>query len=276
MPVELGTLAGSRRTPRKETTIHDLHVDAGAEFMWAADWRRAHHYDPPEAEVDAVRNGVGVIDVSTLGKFRVAGPQAVDLLERLYPNRFSDLRVGRLRYGVMLNDEGVILDDGAVFRSGEDDFFVTVTSGNTGALERWMTWWHADWRFDVQMLNVTGAFAAVNLAGPRARDVMQRLTDADVSAEGLPTCRRPPRRRGGAVARAAHGVRRRARFRDPLPLDVRGATCGPRSWTPVVSTGSCRSGWRRSGSSGWRSSTSWSGRTPTPSPTPSRRASAGW
>jgi sarcosine oxidase subunit alpha len=76
------------------------------------------------------------IDVSTLGKFRVRGPQAVDLLERLYPNRFSDLAVGRIRYGVMLNDEGVILDDGAVCRVSDDEFFVTVTTGNTAALER--------------------------------------------------------------------------------------------------------------------------------------------
>ena len=166
--------------------MHDLHAEADAEFMWAGDWRRPHHYDTPEAEVDAVRNRVGVIDVSSLGKFRLKGPQAVDLLERLYPNRFSDLRVGRLRYGVMLNDEGVILDDGTVFHADEDDFFVTVTTGNTAALERWMTWWNADWRFDVQILNLTGAFAAVNLAGPRARDVMQLLTDADVSPEGLP------------------------------------------------------------------------------------------
>ena len=93
--------------------MHDRHAAAGAEFMWAGDWRRPHHYTTPEEEVDAVRNRVGVIDVSTLGKFRIKGPQAVELLERLYPNRFSDLAVGRVRYGAMLNDEGVILDDGA-------------------------------------------------------------------------------------------------------------------------------------------------------------------
>ena len=190
-PVELGTLAGARRTPRKETTMHELHDAAGATFMWAGDWRRPHHYVAPEDEVDAVRNRVGLIDVSTLGKFRVRGPQAVDLLERLYPNRFSDLAVGRIRYGVMLNDEGVILDDGAVCRVSEDEFFVTVTTGNTAALERWITWWLADWQLDVQVLNVTGAFAALNLAGPRARTVMERVTDADVSAQGMPylTCR---------------------------------------------------------------------------------------
>ncbi len=185
-PVELGTLAGARRTPAKETTIHDLHADAGASFMWAGDWRRPHHYTTPEEEVAAVRTAVGVIDVSTLGKFRVKGPQAVDLLERLYPNRFGDLAVGRIRYGVMLTDEGVILDDGTVLRLSDDEFFVTVTTGNTAAIERWMTWWLADWRLDVRLLNMTGAFAAINVAGPRARAVMHLLTDADVSSEALP------------------------------------------------------------------------------------------
>ncbi|MBI3647264.1 MAG: (2Fe-2S)-binding protein [Actinobacteria bacterium] len=184
-PVELGALAGWRRTPRKETTIHDLHADSGATFMWAGDWRRPHHFATPEQEVEAVRHRVGVIDVSTLGKFRVKGPEAVELLERLYPNRFGDLAVGRVRYGAMLNDEGVILDDGAVCRVGDDEFFVTVTTGNTAALERWITWWLADWRLDVRVLNVTGAFAALNLAGPDSRKVMSVLTDADVSSEAV-------------------------------------------------------------------------------------------
>ncbi|MCI0633807.1 MAG: 2Fe-2S iron-sulfur cluster-binding protein [Actinobacteria bacterium] len=185
-PVDLATLAGWRRTPRKETTIHDRHADAGATFMWAGDWRRPHRYTSPEEEVEAVRTRVGVIDVSTLGKFRVKGPHAADLLERLYPNRFHDLALGRIRYGVMLNDEGVILDDGTVCRVGDDEFFVTVTTGNTAAIERWMTWWNADWRFDARVANVTGAYAAVNVAGPSARDVMRALTDADVSSEAVP------------------------------------------------------------------------------------------
>jgi sarcosine oxidase subunit alpha len=185
VPVEMGTLAGARLTPRKETTIHDRHVAAGAEFMWAGDWRRPHHYTTPEAEVEAVRNRVGLIDVSTLGKFRVKGPGSVELLERLYPCRFSDLAVGRIRYGAMLNDEGVIVDDGAVVRLEDDELFVTVTTGNTTALERWITWWNADWGLDARVLNVTGAFAAVNLAGPRARGVMEALTGADVSGESM-------------------------------------------------------------------------------------------
>jgi sarcosine oxidase subunit alpha len=188
-PVELGTLAGTRPTPRKQTSIHELHADAGAEFMWAGDWRRAHHYRSPEEEVDAVRHRVGLIDVSSLGKFRVKGPEAVSLLERLYPNRFEDLDIWRIRYGVMLNDEGVIVDDGAVVRVAQDEFFVTVTTGNTAALDRWITWWLADWRLDVRVLNVSGAYASMNLAGPNSRDVMQGLTDADVSAAVLPYMR---------------------------------------------------------------------------------------
>jgi sarcosine oxidase subunit alpha len=186
VPLEMGTLAGTRLTPRKETAMHDRHAAAGAAFMWAGDWRRPHHYTLPEGEVHAVRNRVGLIDVSTLGKFRVKGPGAVELLERLYPCRFSDLAVGRIRYGAMLNDEGVILDDGAVVRVDDDEFFVTVTTGNTAALERWITWWNADWRLDARVLNVTGAFAAVNLAGPRAREVMALTTEADVSAAAMP------------------------------------------------------------------------------------------
>jgi sarcosine oxidase, subunit alpha len=186
VPVEMGTLAGARLTPRKESTMHDHHTAVGAEFMWAGDWRRPHHYTTPEDEVDAVRKRVGLIDVSSLGKFRVKGPQSVELLERLYPNRFSDLAVGRIRYGAMLNDEGVILDDGAVVRLEDDEFFVTVTTGNTSALERWITWWNADWQLDTRVLNVTGAFGAVNLAGPRARSVMAALTDADVTGGAMP------------------------------------------------------------------------------------------
>lgn len=190
-PVELGTLAGDRLTPTKETTLHEAHAQAGAVFMWSGEWRRPHHYTSAELEAETVRTAVGAIDVGTLGKFRVKGPQAADLLERLYPSRFRDLDVGRVRYGVMLNDEGAILDDGAVCRLDEDEFFVTVTTGNTAALERWMTWWQADWRLDCHLLNVTGAFASVNVAGPRARDVLMHLTEADVSAESFPymSCR---------------------------------------------------------------------------------------
>ncbi|MDQ6884317.1 MAG: 2Fe-2S iron-sulfur cluster-binding protein [Candidatus Dormibacteraeota bacterium] len=186
VPVSLGVLAAGSHTPRKETAMHDRHVAAGAEFLWAGDWRRPHHYQDPREECRAVHERVGLIDVSSLGKFRIKGPQVVTLLERLYPSRLGDLKMGRIRYGAMLNDQGVILDDGTLCRLAEDEFFVTTTTGGTAGMEQWMRWWLADWGLDVQLLNVSGGYAAVNLAGPLSRRVMERLTDLDVSAAALP------------------------------------------------------------------------------------------
>jgi sarcosine oxidase subunit alpha len=186
-PVEMGRLAGARLTPRKETAMHDRHVAAGAELRWDGDWRRPHHYTAPDEEAHAVHHGVGLIDVSSLGKFRIKGAQAVDLLELLYPCRFSDLPVGRVRYAAMLNAEGVILDDGTIARLGDDEFFVTTTTGNADAVERWITWWNTDRQLDALVVNVTGAFGAVNLAGPRARGVIGSLTDTDVSPATMPS-----------------------------------------------------------------------------------------
>jgi len=184
--VPLGVLAAGHLVPRKETAIHVRHLEAGAEFMWAGDWRRPHHYRDPRQECEAVHQRVGLIDVSSLGKFRITGSQVVTLLERLYPARFGDLKVGRVRYGAMLNDQGVILDDGTVARLGDEEFFITTTTGGTSAMDQWMRWWLADWRLDARVVNVSSGYAAVNLAGPRSREVMQRLTTLDVSREALP------------------------------------------------------------------------------------------
>jgi sarcosine oxidase subunit alpha len=114
------------------------------------------------------------------------GTQAVTLLERLYPSKFSELKIGRVRYGAMLNDQGVILDDGTVCRLGENEFLLTTTTGGTAAMDQWIKWWLADWRLDARIINVSGGYAAFNLAGPRSREVMERLTSLDVSKDALP------------------------------------------------------------------------------------------
>jgi sarcosine oxidase subunit alpha len=185
-PVELGLLAADHLEPRKESPLHDRHADLGAEFMWAGEWRRPKQYRDPAEECKAVHERVALIDVSTLGKFRIRGPQAVDLLEKLYPNRYGDLKVGRIRYGAMLNDQGVILDDGTVGRLADNEFFVTTTTSGADAIDQWIKWWMADWRLEAQVVNVSSAYASINVAGPRSRELMARLTDADVSATALP------------------------------------------------------------------------------------------
>jgi sarcosine oxidase, subunit alpha len=184
-PAELGLLAGRGHEPTKRTSIHHRHRELGATMMWTGDWRRPHSYGDPAAEVRAVHEAVGVIDVSTLGKLLVQGRDSAAFLERLYPNRFGDLKHGRIRYAVLGTDAGRIMDDGTVARLADDRFYVTTTSTGAETVLEWFEWWNAVWRLDVEIADVTGALAAINVAGPRARDLLRRLTDLDVSNEAF-------------------------------------------------------------------------------------------
>src|SRR5690348_16656784 len=184
-PVELGLLAGRHHEPMKRSSLHFRHLEAGAEMMWTGAWRRPFSYGDVAAEVRAVHEDLGVIDVSTLGKLVVEGPDAGALLDRLYPNRLSDLAHGRIRYGVVTTDGGRIIDDGTVARLADGLFYVTTTSTGSDAVCEWFEWWNAVWGYDVELVNVTGALAAINLAGPRAREALGALTGSDVSAEAL-------------------------------------------------------------------------------------------
>jgi sarcosine oxidase, subunit alpha len=183
--VPMGVLAGRPFEPAKRSAIHGRHRDLGANVKWAGDWRRAYDYGDPQAEALAVHQAAGLIDVSTLGKLLVRGPEAGEFLDRLYPNRFSDLKPGRIRYGVISSDAGRIVDDGTICRIDEDTFYVTTTSSGAGAVEEWFSWWLADWRMNVRLTDLTQGLAAVNLAGPRAREILAGLTDVDCSPESF-------------------------------------------------------------------------------------------
>ena len=184
-PVTLGLLAGRPHEPAQRTSIHHRHKELGAKMMWTGTWRRPHSYGDPEGEAQSVHASVGVIDVSTLGKMIVRGPDSAEFLERLYPNRFGDMKPMRIRYGVLNSDAGRIMDDGTIGRLDDETYYVTTTSTGAGAVLEWFEWWNAVWGMDVEIVDVTGGLAAVNVAGPRARDVMRKLTDLDLSNEGL-------------------------------------------------------------------------------------------
>jgi sarcosine oxidase subunit alpha len=187
VPVELCVLAAERRhQPVRRTPLHHWHESAGARWLDAGLWKRPESYGDPTAEVRAVRTGVGLIDVSTLGKLEVVGPDAAELLERTYLNRWADLAPGRARYGVMCNEDGIVFDDGVGARLGPDRFYLTATTGNAEAVFQWLELWRDTWRLNATVLNHTGAMAAVNLTGPRAREVLAPLTPLDVSAAGFP------------------------------------------------------------------------------------------
>ena len=185
-PVSFGALAGSIEEPVKYTPLHHTHVALGAEQLVMGQWMRPRIYTDMTKEYRAVRDHVGLIDVSTLGKLDVKGKDAGALLDKVYTNRFKSLKPGRVRYGVMCDESGIIMDDGTVTKLTDDHFFITTTSGNVEFVREWLEWWTAGSDMDVSVTNVTSGYAALNLAGPHAREVLSTLTDTDLSTETFP------------------------------------------------------------------------------------------
>ena len=169
-----------------------MHLGLGATFLWAGQWKRVDNYGSIEKEYRAVREGVGIIDVGTLGKFRVSGPDVVAFLERLYPNHVGDIQPGRLRYGLLLDEHGVIHDDGTICRIDDETFYLTVTTSGAEEAEALMIDWRDTWGMTVHIVNQTSALGAINIAGPKAREVLSTLTEDDISQEGFPYLRQRP------------------------------------------------------------------------------------
>ena len=180
-PVPLAALAGPSHMPLKRTPMDRKHRELGAPIVELGVWQRAHSYGDPQEECRAVRERVGIIDVSTLGKLDVKGKDAGALLDRVYTHRFSDLRVGRIRYGLLCSDNGTIMDDGTVTRLTEEHYFITTTTGNVDVMEEWIKWWSAGSGMWAHVVNVTAGYGAVNVAGPQARATLSKLTDHDLS-----------------------------------------------------------------------------------------------
>jgi sarcosine oxidase subunit alpha len=186
VPVPLGALAARLHEPAKLSPMHARHVALGARPTDMGVWKRPLVYTTVEEECRAVHEAVGLIDVSTLGKLDVKGGGAAAFLDWLHPNRFSDLAPGRVRYRILCDDAGIILDDGTVARLGAEHFLVTTTTGGVDAIEQWLDWWLAGAAKCVHVANVTGALGAVNVAGPRARELLAPLTDVDLAPAAFP------------------------------------------------------------------------------------------
>lgn len=191
---KFGHLAGRSFDPVRLTAMHHRHVEAGGQMMVAGVWMRPAYYGPKEdaerliaAEVDNCRSNVGLIDVSTLGGLDIRGPDAAELINRSYTWAYLKQQVGRARYLLMCDEAGVIIDDGVACRFHEQHYYVTATTSGVDAVYREMLWWNAQWKLDVDIANVTAAYAGVNIAGPNSRKVLETLTDdIDLSAEGFP------------------------------------------------------------------------------------------
>jgi sarcosine oxidase subunit alpha len=170
----------------RRTALHDRHVSASARIDRSGEWLRPGTYGDTAGEIRAVRERVSVMDVSTLGKFLIAGRDAVALLDEIFPIDVARIRVGRARYVVALDEAGYVFDDGLLGALPDDRFVLTTTSGGADRMEAWLRD-RADGRaLHVHIANLTVALGAIIVAGPHARDLLARRSDDDLSRDAIP------------------------------------------------------------------------------------------
>jgi sarcosine oxidase subunit alpha len=215
-PVAIGALAGHHRgkdfRPYRLTPSHDWAKEQGAVFVETGLWLRAQYFpqtgdkdwlDAVVREVNAVRSNVGVCDVSTLGKIDIQGKDAAEFLNRVYINGWTTLAVGKARYGLMLREDGFVMDDGTTARLGDTHFVMTTTTANAARVMQHLEFCHqALWpSLDVRMVSVTEQWAQFSIAGPRARDVLRDVIDPqhDISNEAFPYLACGPVTVGGGI-----------------------------------------------------------------------------
>jgi sarcosine oxidase subunit alpha len=187
-PVSLGALAGRTFEPVRYSPMQPWHEAHGATPLVAGQWIRPEHYGDPAAEARNVRDNVGIIDVTPLGKLDLRGPDVPLLLNLLYVNKWSKLGVGRARYGVMCAEDGVVLDDGVTGRLGDEHYLMSTTSSGAAAVWEWVESWlqteHPEWR--VHVTPMTTAYASINVAGPNSRELLGRLVEGvDLSPDAF-------------------------------------------------------------------------------------------
>ena len=178
--------AGVRDELHQETALHAAHLAGGATMEPAGAWQRPRHYGDVVGEYWAVRQGVSVMDVGTLGKFLVGGPDAAEFLERLYPCRVTDLQPGRIRYALLLGDHGFVVDDGVICALGDGRWYVTFTSAGAGAAEATLRDWADTWGHEVHLVDLTAGFGAINVAGPQARELLGRVSGDPIDNAEFP------------------------------------------------------------------------------------------
>jgi len=201
VPVPIAVMgAGSQGVgfaPERLTTSHAASVQRDAPMIEAGLWYRpsyfpakgeTHWRESCDREVGYVRNAVGVCDVSTLGKIDIQGPDAAALLDFVYTNMFSTLKVGRVRYGLMLREDGHVMDDGTTARLGENHFVMTTTTAAAGQVMRHLEFVRQGLRpgLDAQIISVTEQWAQFAVAGPKARDLMNTVLDQELENESWP------------------------------------------------------------------------------------------
>ena len=183
-----GVLAGRapHLSPIRRTPIHLCHIDLGAKFLDAGQWKRPDSYTAPQIEAGFIRNGLGMIDVSTLGKIEISGPEAINFLHFLLPGKYVKFEVGRTRYSIMIGEDGIMFEDGTISHIEQGVYYLTTTTGNQDAINSLFQWWLLVEDFDIQIKNLSLVNAAVNVTGATSRDFLKKIVKIDMSNEAFP------------------------------------------------------------------------------------------
>ena len=202
-PVTFGAIVGRHCRdlfdPERYTALHQWHVERGAEFEDVGQWKRPWYYpekvngktetmhEAVARECLAVREKVGILDASTLGKIDIQGPDAREFLARVYTNKWEKLAVGKCRYGLMCKDDGMVTDDGVTSCLAENHFLMTTTTGGAAAILEWLELWHqTEWpELDVYFSSVTDHWATMTITGPEARKLLAEISDIDLDRDSF-------------------------------------------------------------------------------------------
>ena len=198
-PVSFGVVAGAHTDllfdPQRFTPLHEWHIERGAEFENVGQWKRPWYFpvgdesmeDALKREQLATRNGVGILDASTLGKIDIQGKDAREFLGRVYTNAWEKLAVGRCRYGLMCGEDGMVMDDGVTSCLADNHFLMTTTSGGAAHVLSWLEIYHqTEWpELEVFFTSVTDEWATMSIAGPDSRKLLSELTDINLAPDAF-------------------------------------------------------------------------------------------
>lgn len=189
VPTLLAAYAGIKHNVFKRTAVHDSQLAAGGKMERIGDWYRARRFSEDYSasnETENVRNNVGMLDASTLGKFRIYGPDALKALQRVYVGDMSQVVAVKVKYSAMCNEDGCIIDDGVVVKRGQNDYYFTTSTARANVTSEWIRYHTRYDSWNYHIVNLTDAFGVINLAGPKARQVFRKITDTDISNQAFP------------------------------------------------------------------------------------------